>query len=480
MVNNNRVCNKMKQSNCDVLLIDDEKHILESLSLFLQRSGMEKIVTIEDSRKVMHYCSQVTPSVIVLDLFMPYISGTELLREIKKYYPEIPVIIVTAAQEVESVVNHIKDGAFDYLVKPVNKERLLSAVKAAHKVSSLRDEVTLLKKCLLSRDMPYDRIFSEIITNNQEMRKLFLYINAISGSNEPVLITGETGSGKELLARAIHKASGVTGELVSFNIAGLDDTMFSDTLFGHSRGAYTGANQSREGLIAKASRGTLFLDEIGDLSKSSQVKLLRLLQEKKYYPLGSDVAKNAFVHVVAATNHNLKIDIEQGKFRQDLYYRLTSHQIEAPPLRKRVEDILPLVLFFLGQAAQSMNKAIPEPSQELLTLLSNYHFPGNIRELRGMIYDAVAQHQFGTIISMNSFKKWIRKERGNNKTEQAVISLSKDTNLNITGRFPTLKEAENLVIEEAMKQANGNQGIAATILGISRPALNRRLNNTKT
>ena len=480
MVSNNRAGNKMNQSNCDVLLIDDEKHILESLSLFLQRSGMEKVVTIEDSRQVMRFCSQTTPSVIVLDLFMPYISGSELLREIKKHYPDIPVIIVTAAQEVESVVNHIKDGAFDYLVKPVNKDRLLSAVKSAHKVSSLRDEVTLLKKCLLSRDMPYDRIFSEIITNNQEMRKIFLYINAISGSNEPVLITGETGSGKELLVRAIHRASGVSGELVSFNIAGLDDTMFSDTLFGHRRGAYTGANQNREGLIAKAAKGTLFLDEIGDLSKSSQVKLLRLLQERKYYPLGSDVAKNAFVRVVAATNHNLKIDIEQGRFRQDLYYRLTSHQIEVPPLRKRVEDILPLVLFFLDQAAQSMNKPMPEPSHELLTLLSNYHFPGNIRELRGMIYDAVALHQSGTIISMNSFKQCFRKEQENNPAEQTKISSSKDTNLNIMGRFPTLKEAEYLVIEEAMKQANGNQGIAATILGISRPALNRRLNSTKT
>lgn len=470
----------MKQSYCDVLLVDDEQHILESLSLFLKRSGMEKVITLDDSRKVIDFCRQVSPSVIIMDLFMPYISGTELLSDIKKYYPEIPVIIVTAAQEVESVVDHIKNGAFDYLVKPVNKDRLLSTVKSAHKVSSLRDEVTQLKKCLLTKDMPYDKIFSEIITNNQEMRKIFLYISAISGSSEAVLITGETGSGKELLARAIHKASGVEGDLVSFNIAGLDDTMFSDSLFGHRRGAYTGASQNREGLIAKASRGTLFLDEIGDLSKSSQVKLLRLLQEKKYYPLGSDVAKNAFVRVVAATNHNLKADIEQGKFRQDLYYRLTSHQIEVPPLRKRVEDILPLVLFFLGQAAQSMNKEMPEPSQELLTLLSNYHFPGNIRELRGMIYDAVAQHQSGTIVSMNSFKKCIRKEREDiHLEEQSIISSSKGTSLNIIGRFPTLKEAESLVIEEAMKQANENQGIAATILGISRPALNRRLNNPK-
>lgn len=470
----------MKQSYCDVLLVDDEQHILESLSLFLKRSGMEKVVTLDDSRKVIDFCHQIRPSVIIMDLFMPYISGTELLSDIKKYYPEIPVIIVTAAQEVESVVDHIKNGAYDYLVKPVNKDRLLSTVKSAHKVSSLRDEVTQLKKCLLTKDMLYDKIFAEIITNNQEMRKLFLYTTAISGSSEAVLITGETGSGKELLARAIHKASGVEGELVSFNIAGLDDTMFSDSLFGHRRGAYTGANQNREGLIAKASRGTLFLDEIGDLSKSSQVKLLRLLQEKKYYPLGSDVAKNAFVRVVAATNHNLKADIEQGKFRQDLYYRLTSHQIEVPPLRKRVEDILPLVLFFLGQAAQSMNKEMPEPSQELLTLLSNYHFPGNIRELRGMVYDAVAQHQSGTIISMNSFKRCIRKEREDiHLEEQSIISSSKGTSLNIIGRFPTLKEAESLVIEEAMKQANENQGIAATILGISRPALNRRLNNPK-
>jgi two-component system, NtrC family, response regulator HydG len=466
----------MNQLKCDVLLVDDEKHILESLSLFLQRSGMENIVTIEDSRKVMDYCCQVIPSVIILDLFMPYISGTELLSEIKKHYPEIPVIIVTAAQEVESVVTHIKDGAFDYLVKPVNKDRLLSTVKAAYKVSSLRDEVTLLKKCLLTRDMPYNKIFSEIITNNQEMEKIFLYINAVSGSNEPILITGETGSGKELLAKAIHKASRVTGELVSFNIAGLDDIMFSDTLFGHRRGAYTGASHNREGLISKASQGTLFLDEIGDLSSSSQVKLLRLLQEKKYYPLGSDVAKNAFIHVVAATNRNLKQEIKQGRFRQDLYYRLTSHKIEVPPLRNRVEDILPLVLFFLNQASKSMGKAMPEPSHELLTLLSNYHFPGNIRELRGMIYDAVAQHQSGRIISMESFKKGIRKELGNNQTGKAIISPTKDISLNITGRFPTLKEAELLVIDEAMKQANGNQGIAATILGISRPALNRRLN----
>jgi len=469
----------MNQANCDVLLVDDEKHILDSMSLFLQRSGIENVTTLNDSRDVISYCSQVIPSVIVLDLFMPYISGTELLTELKKLYPEIPVIIVTADQEVETVVSHIKDGAFDYLVKPVNKERLLNTVKAAHKITSLRDELNQLKKCLLSADTSGDNIFSEVITNNPEMRKIFLYINAISGSNEPVLITGETGSGKELLAQAIHKASGVTGELVSFNIAGLDDNLFSDTLFGHRRGAYTGGEHNREGLIAKASGGTLFLDEIGDLSSSSQVKLLRLLQEKKYYPLGSDVAKNAFVHVVAATNHNLKADINQGTFRQDLYYRLTSHQIEVPPLRKRVEDILPLVLFFLGQAAKSMNKPMPEPSHELLILLSNYHFPGNIRELRGMIYDAVALHQSGNIISMDSFKKCIRKEQGNKQFEQPNLLSSKETHLSIIGGFPTLKEAEQLVIDEAMKQANGNQGIAATILGISRPALNRRLKNSR-
>jgi len=466
----------MSQTNCDVLLVDDEKHILDSMSLFLQRSGIDNVITLEDSREVIHFCSQVTPSVIVLDLFMPHISGTDLLAELKKYYPEIPVIIVTATQEVETIVSHIKDGAFDYLVKPVNKDRLLTTVKAAHKISSLHNELSQLKKCLLNGDTSDNNIYSEIITNNPEMRKIFLYINAISGSNEPVLITGETGSGKELLAQAIHKASGVTGELVSFNIAGIDDNLFSDTLFGHRRGAYTGSEKNREGLIAKASGGTLFLDEIGDLSSSSQVKLLRLLQEKKYYPLGSDVAKNAFVHVVAATNHNLKADINKGIFRQDLYYRLTSHQIEVPPLRKRVEDILPLVLFFLDQAAQSMNKAMPEPSHELLTLLSNYHFPGNIRELRGMVYNAVALHQSGNIIAMESFKKSIRQERENQPADKTIMSLGNETSLNIMGQFPTLKQAEQLVIKEAMRQANNNQGIAAAILGISRPALNRRLN----
>jgi len=473
----------MKQSTtqprCDILLVDDEEHILESLSLFLQRSGMENIITLQDSRKVMDFCHQNMPSVIVLDLFMPFISGSELLSEIKKYYPEIPVIIVTATQEIESVVNHIKEGAFDYLVKPVNKDRLLSVVTKALKMRELKNEADHLKKYLLSEIEPDDKNFSEIITINPEMKKIFLYIKAVSNSSEPVLVTGETGSGKELMAKAIHQASGVSGELVSLNIAGLDDQMFSDSLFGHRRGAYTGATKNREGLITKASNGTLFLDEIGDLSASSQLKLLRLLQEKKYYPLGSDVAKNANVHIVAATNRDLKAEIKKDNFRQDLYYRLTSHQIEVPPLRRRVEDILPLMLFFLDQAAQTMQKPVPEPSQELLTLLSNYHFPGNIRELRGMVFDAVAQHPSGNIISMDSFKTKIRKERESKNLMQNPIPSSTETSLNIVGRFPTLKEAEHLVIQEAMKQSGGNQGIAATILGISRPALNRRLSNLK-
>ena len=294
-----------------------------------------------------------------------------------------------------------------------------------------------------------------------------------------MLITGETGVGKGLIAECIYRISGLSGPLVAVNVAGLDDAMFSDTLFGHKRGAFTGAEKEREGMVGKAAGGTLFLDEIGDLSTSSQVKLLRLLQEQTYTPLGSDLVKKSDAHIIAATNQDLRRLSAEQQFRQDLYFRLSAHHVEVPPLRERAEDIPLLVGHFINEAARSMNKPVPDATPELLSLLSVYHFPGNIRELRAMLFDAVALHRSGPLLSMESCKEAIEKNRGFGDSTLLEKGPEMPTAVQTVGRFPTLKELEQLFIEEALRQADGNQGIAAMLLGISRTALNRRLSRLK-
>ncbi len=265
-----------------ILLVDDEPQILDTFSDILQSAGINNIITAGDSREVMPLLAQKDLSLIVMDLTMPYLSGLDLLHEINHSFPQIPVIVLTATDDLKTAVECMKTGAFDYIVKPVDMNRYLSSIKKALEISALRNEVFSLKQYLLTGQLENEAVFSSIITKSRKMRALFQYIEAIAHSHQPVLITGETGAGKELIARSIHDLSGRKGLFTAVNIAGLDDQMFSDTLFGHKKGAYTGAEQTREGLIAQASGGTLFLDEIGELSDTSQIKLLRLLQEHKY------------------------------------------------------------------------------------------------------------------------------------------------------------------------------------------------------
>lgn len=458
-----------------VLLADDEPQILLGCSMILRTAGFKNIITVEDSRQVLPILSRQEVGAIVLDLSMPYISGTELLIEITNDYPHIPVIIVTATNELETAVECMKNGAFDYLVKPVEKSSFVSSVSRALEMRTLRSELSSLKHRLLTDQLEHETAFSSIITNSKKMRAIFQYVEVITNTQQPVLITGETGVGKELIAKAIHDLSGRKGEFIPVNVAGLDDTMFSDTLFGHKKGAFTGAEQARDGLIAQASGGTLFLDEIGDMLESSQVKLLRLVQEHKYYPLGSDIPKNSDIRLIVATNKDIQRLIQTGKFRKDLYYRLRAHQIHIPPLRERLEDITLLIDHFLDDAAKSLKKKKPSYPPELTTLLSNYNFPGNVRELQTMVFDAVARHTSG-ILSMDSFKEIIGKEYPSSKIDFSHQTKEESLPLNFSGRFPTLKETENYLISEALNRSKGNQGIAASLLGITRQALNKRLN----
>lgn len=462
-----------------VLLVDDDESVLLSTRMLLGSAGIRNVQPVQDGREVMPLIEGSDFSTLVLDLLMPHISGVEILEQVVSCFPEIPVIVMTASQEVETAIECMKKGAFDYLVKPVEESRFISCVKRAIEVRSLRQQVGVLKRYLLSDDLQHRSAFSSIVTNSRRMLALFQYVEAIAESDEPVLITGETGVGKGQLAQAVHRLSGRKGSLIEVNVAGLDEPLVSDTLFGHIKGAYSGAESTREGLVGQASGGTLMLDEIGDLNPASEIKLLRLIQNQEYYPLGSDVPRRSDVRVVCATNRDLSKRMAKGRFRSDLYFRLSVHRIDVPPLRERPEDIPLLVHFFIDEAARSMNKVPPSPPVELFNLLSTYHFPGNIRELRSMVFDAVASHRSGPVLAMARFRTMIERQRDLNGSDGPSTAGSAGEPFPVPARFPTLKAAENHLVREALRRAGGNQGVAATFLGISRPALNRRLARMK-
>ena len=467
--------NLKPQKELPIVLVDDEEEILFSTRTALRASGIGLVETLNDGRKLLDFLEEHSAMAIVLDLVMPHISGAKLLPEITQRFPEIPVIIMTATQEVETAVACMKQGAFDYMTKPVEKNQFVSCVKKAMEMRALRRQVGVLKGYLLSDELKQAGNFAAIITRSKKMRSIFQYVEAIATSSDAVLVVGETGAGKELLVEALHSSSGRKGKLVALNAAGLDDTMFSDTLFGHSRGAFSGADQVRKGLIAEAAAGTLFLDEIGDLSGASQIKLLRLLQERKYYPLGSDVPRDSNARVVCATHQDLEKRMAENSFRQDLYYRLATHKIHLPALRDRKEDLPLLLGHFMEKAATNLNKTIPTPPPELFNLLNSYHFPGNIRELAAMVTDAVAQHQSG-ILSMQPFEKVIFKKSPDSAPTPSQTMPQKDNIFrHIPTELPTFQEAGDQLLEEALRRSGNNQGIAASMLGITRQSLNRRV-----
>jgi DNA-binding NtrC family response regulator len=443
------------------MLVDDEVQALDSFELALRSGNVNNFIRCQDSRDVISLLAEQESDVMLLDLRMPRLSGEELLPMVTTDFPHVPVIVITGADDVETAVRCMKAGAFDYIVKPVERSRLVASVKRAIELRELRRQNQLLKAHVLSDQLQNPEAFSEIITTSKIMRSIFQYIESIATSPQPVLITGATGVGKELVARAVHTISRRQGDFIAVNVAGLDDSVFADTLFGHRKGAFTGADQTRT---------TLFLDEIGDLSPASQVKLLRFLQEGEFFPLGSDVAKRSDARIVVATNQELETLQNAGTFRKDLYYRLRIHHVHIPPLRERLNH-------FLEKAAKILGKKKPTPPEELITLLGAYHFPGNIRELESLIFDAVSKHTAGKI-STKVFKTYISQKHPAFSTDSKEMPPKETSLLSFSGQLPTLKQAEQLLISEAMKRSDGNQAIAAMHLGISRQALNRRLRQT--
>jgi DNA-binding NtrC family response regulator len=459
-------------SASSILIVDDETNIRNSFKITLMEAGYMDILTAEKPSTAMHLLKNNNVGLVLLDLIMPETNGEELLEQIHSEHPEIISIVVSGLGDIKTAVNCMKRGAFDYIQKPMEKDRLVASVRNAIELLNLRRENLLIKESFLASSDNTPSEFSHIITDNAEMKAIFKYTQAISQTNQPILICGETGVGKELFPRTIHKLSGRKGKLVSLNSAGLDSNVFFDTLFGHEKGAFTGAVKTRKGLIEKAEDGSIFLDEIGDLDLASQVKLLRLLQEKEYIPLGSDTVKHSNARAIAATNKDLKMMVAQGKFREDLYYRLQTHQIKIPPLRERLDDIKLLLDHFLEKAFSEMKKKMPSYPSELISLLRNYNYPGNIRELRAMVYDASAKHE-SKLLSMKSFEEYIGISQKNSASKQKGKAL--EEGIIYPETLPSLEYANKSIIKEALKRSDGNQSLAAKLLGISQQALNYRV-----
>ncbi len=459
-----------------ILIVDDEPMALKSYEMAFLSSGISNVMLCSDSREVPEILESTEVELILLDLIMPFISGVDLLKQINESHPQVPVLMVTGVNEIESAVECMRLGAVDYILKPVKTDNFIGRIEKAIEFSELRREHQVLQQSLLGEvAMTPNVAFDAIITADSGMMSIFNYCEAIAKSRQPVLITGETGVGKELFAQAIHRLSGSKGEFIGVNIAGFDDVMLSDTLFGHRKGAFTGAIENRDGMIERASEGTLFLDEIGDLSISSQVKLLRLLQEREYTPLGMDTARRSNARVVLATHHNLMELQKNAKFRKDLYYRIATHHIHIPPLRKRKDDMKLLVDHFLGRISVELDKKPPSYHPELITLLKSYHFPGNIRELQAMMYDAVSSHQ-SKMLSMKVFIEHIKRNSGSSSQvfEEGGEAGDSDWSVNLEN-LPTIRQATDSLIREALRRSEGNQSVAAKILGITPQALSARI-----
>ena len=453
-----------------ILVVDDEAAWQRALGLAIERHLGITVVACDDSREAMSVLGNLEIDLAILDITMPFLSGDDLLVQIKESYPRLPVIVTTGLVQVELAVKCMRLGAFDYYVKTTEIDRILNGIERALELSRLHKENQLLRDRFLQDEIEHTEIFAGIRSRSKKMRAVFQYIEAISTGAEPVLVLGESGAGKELIAQSVHKIGHPDGPWIAVNVAGLDDNVFSDTLFGHVKGAYTGADQERAGMIEQAAGGVLFLDEIGDLSHASQVKLLRLLQEGEYYPLGSDKPKQHSARFVFATNCDLAAMQQKGEFRTDLYYRLSSYRVLLPPLRDRLEDIPLLLEKFLKEAADSQEKTVPDVDPQLIPLLQSYSFPGNVRELRSMIFEAFSLHKSGPL-KLTTFKKTIT-------TASDVVPVSTDGFPEIVQyppKLPTLKESADLLVAEAMRRAAGNQTRAAKLLGISRPALSKRL-----
>ncbi|MEZ4281752.1 MAG: sigma-54 dependent transcriptional regulator [Myxococcota bacterium] len=445
-----------------ILIVDDDEMLARSIARMLRLNGHPEIETCGDPTTVADRIERFEPDLMLLDLVMPGVRGQRILESTARSHPGLGIIVLTAEYDARAAVECMRLGARDFIQKPARTEELLASIARVLEESAVRLEAAALRDQFFSTELKHPEVFAEILTRDTKMLRVFSYVEAVARGTQPVLIRGETGTGKELIAAALHKASGRKGDFVAINVAGLDDTLFSDALFGHVRGAFTGADRDRSGMLERARGGTLLLDEIGDLSEASQIKLLRVLQEREYTPLGADEPCPLEARIVAATHHPAE------KLREDLYFRLRGYQVELPPLRERLGDLPLLVDLFLAEAAQDLGREKPRIPDELFIDLGNEPFPGNVRELRAICFDAVARHSEG-VMPIQLFT-----ESGLRSAAESVPPRKAETTA-FPHPMPPLREIEREAVHEALRRVGGNRSAAARMLGVSRPTVLRQI-----
>jgi DNA-binding NtrC family response regulator len=444
-----------------LLVVDDEKNIREGLAEALRLDG-HTVVTASDGVGGWERFQQGDIDLVITDLKMARLSGEELLKRIDAQSPGVPVIVLTGHGTVENAVDAMRNGAYDFLTKPLDLDRLSLLVKRALSARELT-----LRHRRLEEELSRQTLVKAMIGNSQAMRATYDTIARAASSKASVLITGESGVGKELAANALHELSSrKAGPLVKVNCAAFASSLLESELFGHEKGAFTGALSRRRGRFELAHEGTLFLDEIGEIDQNIQIKLLRVLQEKKFERLGGEETIEVDVRIVTATNKDLRAGIEQGTFREDLYYRLNVVNITVPPLRERKDDLPLLIREFAVQFAEENGKLITGIDDKARAILFHYDWPGNIRELKNCIESAVVMCR-GPIITKTDLPPSLNNVE---VADEGVIKIPLGT---------SLEKAEEKIIRETLHFQKGNKSRAANVLGIGRKTLDRKLAGDK-
>jgi len=439
-----------------VLVVDDERKMRRVLQIMLEQMGVESVAADNGDQAIEHFDGEKV-DLVLTDLKMPGMSGVELLERIRMFDPDVPVIVLTAHGTVETAVAAMKRGAFDYILKPFDVQAIEIVIRNALEMRRYRTENRFLKQ-----QVGAATAFEELVGGSPAMRAIYEVIDQVAPTRTAVLITGETGTGKELVARAIHKRSPRADKLfVPLNCAAIPPDLLESELFGHARGAFTGAHAERVGKFELADGGTLFLDEIGDMAYPLQAKLLRVLQEGVIERIGSNKAIAVDVRVVSSTNRDLAASIREGRFREDLYYRLNVFRIQLPPLRERREDIGELAAFFLRQFGEELGKGPMSLTAEALQVLEQYALPGNVRELRNLMERAAVLCP-ASPVDVSLLRVLLPLPPAVAPPETTVEPLRLE---------PAVEDVERKLILRALGVANDNKAEAARLLGVSERTL---------